>query len=159
MGCDIHVYGERRNTNGIWNALGPFETEDVDYGTGSPPRLHVYQEYKKGPYSGRNYALFSYLADVRGYDDCPAWDQPRNIPDDCSDTVKTIVDQWDCDGHSHSWYSLAELDEIRKVAMLENGNTNHYCGEFFRSVFSFFDAYRQPEDSDEDLRIVFFFDN
>jgi hypothetical protein len=82
-------------------------------------------EYKEGektdePYEGRNYRLFGFLADVRngsGFGGIDTGDavkpiaMPRGVPDDASPEYKEIVDEWDSDGHSHSWLTLKELRE------------------------------------------------
>jgi hypothetical protein len=35
--------------------------------------------------------------------------QPRGVPDDVSKEFGKEIESWDIDGHSHSWFSLAEL--------------------------------------------------
>ncbi len=94
MGCDIHAFVEKR-TEGKWECIT--EIED-DEGYLSP---------KKQIYSERNYSLFGILAGVRG--DSKPIKEPVGLPDDVSEMVKKISDQWDSDGHSHSYYTLKEL--------------------------------------------------
>lgn len=64
MGCDIHLYFEKRNEEGKWEKLEISEflvPED------------------------RNYALFGQLAGIRGYpDEGEPWFQERGLPDDYS---------------------------------------------------------------------------
>lgn len=71
---------------------------------------------------GRNYELFAVLADVRNFGwggdvDYADGDKrtpiaaPRGLPDDVSTEVRKDSDSWDCDGHSHSWFTLRELLE------------------------------------------------
>jgi len=69
-------------------------------------------------YSDRNYGLFAILADVRnghgfagvrtGEPTVPI-SAPRGVPDDASDGYRDEVRQWGEDGHSHTWFTLAEL--------------------------------------------------
>ncbi len=35
--------------------------------------------------------------------------EPRGIPENVSEQVKSEADRWDGDGHSHSWLTIAEL--------------------------------------------------
>jgi hypothetical protein len=61
-------------------------------------------------YSGRNYDRFAVLADVRNHHGCNPIDHPRGVPDDASYNVRKENERWGMDGHSHSWFSLQELD-------------------------------------------------
>jgi|688.fasta_scaffold656606_2 hypothetical protein len=117
MGCDIHLFSEKKKTvNGIekWvNAdywkINPYFGDD-DY----EPELELVSIYRN-----RNYALFNILAEVRG--NGPSISQPRGLPDDVSDIVKKESDRWDSDGHSHSYFTLAEL----KKYYGDNSHTSH----------------------------------
>ena len=112
MGCDIHCYAEKRGEDGKWHFIGDTqrdEPEDED-DTG-----HISGGLF---YSGRNYHLFSILADVRngrGFAGVKTGEgyvpiaEPRGIPEDASETYREIVEQWDCDGHSHSHHTLRQL--------------------------------------------------
>jgi hypothetical protein len=69
-------------------------------------------------YLGRNYDLFAILADVRngrgfagiftgrGFE--PISD-PKGLPEDVTPEIQAISDRWAGDGHSHSYFTLAEL--------------------------------------------------
>lgn len=109
MGCDIHAVLETK-VDGKWKLVG--ETSITEY-PGEDPYVNM-------PcfYSGRSYALFAVLADVRngyGFAGCNTGDRiepiadPRGVPDDASDEYKTWVERWDCDGHSHSYHTLTDL--------------------------------------------------
>lgn len=93
MGCDIHLRVEQRSADGTWSPVpDPFDT--------------------------RNYRLFSALAGVRnGYgfagidtgDPITPIAEPRGLPADVSAPVKADSDEWDIDGHTHSWLTVGEL--------------------------------------------------
>jgi len=113
MGCDIHLHVERRDEEGKW------VFEDVrEY----PPEIAYasWDKDKRWPrwYHGRNYACFAILANVRngyGFAGVPTGEgykhmaDPRGLPDDVSEAVQTESIEWGMDGHSHSWFTLAEL--------------------------------------------------
>lgn len=116
MGADIHLFSEKKKTvNGVekWvNAdywkINPYFGDD-EY----EPELELVSIYRN-----RNYNLFSILAGVRGNDEiCP----PRGLPDDVSDIVKKESDRWDGDGHSHSYFTLAELKKYYE----DNSHSSH----------------------------------
>lgn len=111
MGCDIHFYVERR-VDGRWTTADTWEPSKYD-DTGG---LHV--DYKKAFYSSRNYDLFGILADVRngrwfaGVDTGEGFvpiSAPRDLPDDVTPDVRRASDDWGGDGHSHSFFTVAEL--------------------------------------------------
>lgn len=69
-------------------------------------------------YSGRNYDVFSILADVRnGYgfagvktgEGFNPISNPKGLPNDVSELVYDASDAWGVDGHSHSYLTLREL--------------------------------------------------
>lgn len=106
MGCDIHLYVEKR-IDGKWIAQGNFERDEDGYTQGG-------DNY----YDGRNYDLFAILADVRngrGFAGVKTGDgfnpiaAPKGLPEDVSDAIKGISDRWDIDGHSHSFFTVREL--------------------------------------------------
>lgn len=90
MGCDIHCWAQVRGEDGVW------------------------REALSDVYDGRNYRLFSMLADVRNGDPktgdnyCMPIREPRGIPDD-SPSIQREADGW---GHSGSWLTLAELQSF-----------------------------------------------
>jgi len=113
MGCDIHFYVETRQEDGSWKTADTWELSEYNE-PGDP--LSV--DYKKAFYSGRGYDLFSILADVRngrgfagiktgeGFNPISV---PRGVPKDACEQYRAVVERWDCDGHSHSHLTLAEL--------------------------------------------------
>lgn len=114
MGCDIHFYTEKK-IDGTWLPADRWEPNKYAAEEGEPA-LTV--PYEKAFYSGRNYCLFAILADVRngrGFAGCDTGDgfvpidSPRGLPDDVTGLVKADSDRWSGDGHSHSWFTVAEL--------------------------------------------------
>lgn len=121
MGCDIHVYVEKK-IGDTWFPITPLEHNpdyEEQYGDSAwnhPLRLNHYS------YDiGRNYRVFAMLAGVRngiGFASVKTGEpitpisQPRGLPNDVSPEVKTESDEWGCDGHDHSWLTLAELDAV-----------------------------------------------
>lgn len=110
MGCDIHFYVEKK-IDGQWVTADEWGDDKYDEG-----RKTV--DYKKQFYSGRSYNLFAILANVRngrgfagiktgeGFNPI---DDPRGTPEDCCPEYRTMMDDYGCDGHSHSYFTLAEL--------------------------------------------------
>jgi hypothetical protein len=97
------------------------------------------------PYGGRNYNLFSKLADVRSYGNSDCISEPRGVPDDLSLFYEIKTNQWEGDCHSHSYFYLSEL-------------LNHDFSNISKDFSDFVESYRGKEDIDN-YRIVFFFDN
>lgn len=97
MGCDIHFFVEVRK-DGIWTTADTWTIEEGDR-----------NNYDHAFFSGRNYNLFSLLADVRSEDGAAPLSAPRGTPEDSCQEIKEVVAQWDGDGHSHSHFTVAEL--------------------------------------------------
>lgn len=90
MGCDIHLFVERKVGN-VWKKVADKE---------------------KKFYQPRNYALFGLLADVRNHN-MPTIKPPQGIPEDVS---KGIAKQWNKDKrdcHTPTFYTLAELLSVK----------------------------------------------
>lgn len=103
MGCDIHVFVERKNEEGKWVAV---EGPNPYYGKWDNETPLVLEGWL---YNGRNYALFGLLAGVRNETIKPISEQ-KGIPEDASDEWREYTED-DCDLHSHSYYTLKELEE------------------------------------------------
>lgn len=114
MGCDIHNHIEYKKTInggpkwicGDYYHVNPYCEEGAD---NRDKKLSLV-----GFYDNRNYSLFATLANVRNYGDTPYICNPRGLPKDVSAEVKEDSDYWDCDGHSHSYFTLRELIEYQK---------------------------------------------
>lgn len=111
MGCDIHLYVEVRQADGgVWKTADAWRTEEWDPND-------IYVPYDQQYYSGRNYNLFAILANVRngdgfGVDRGDPFNpisEPRGIPEDSCPQIKYIVERWNGDGHSSSYFTLQEL--------------------------------------------------
>jgi len=119
MGCDIHLHVEVRR-DGKWTHYASDDAVDDD-----PRRVvdewggvglagasgEIDWELRCDFDVGRNYALFAMLSGVRDYGGgtVPVA-EPRGVPDDASPETAADAAEWDADGHTHSWLTLAELD-------------------------------------------------
>ncbi len=169
MGCDIHFFVERYTTepdksngpkdisgyredrissimedtivNPRWISVD--EWEFVDYGNGDS-----YWSCKE-IYGDRNYWLFYFLADVRSGPKEPL-DYPRGVPEDASDSYRYIVNQWNVNGHSHTYFTLSELLKVPDETWDELECRN------FRDVLT---KMSLIDPNPDNVRCVFFFDN
>ncbi len=179
MGCDIHFYVEKRQEDGSWKLLYPEnisvcrddyddEVWENEIEPNLPESVIVHKDYKEWSaargddyydklfanalYVGRNYNLFSILANVRngygfaGIDTGDAFnyiDEPRGIPMDASPEYRYECKHWGVDGHSHSYFTVQELldfdwDQTTKnrgvvnadeyIKFRELGKPESYCG-------------------------------
>jgi hypothetical protein len=100
MGCDIHVFAEKREAD-RWVCV---------------PLDHKTAEALEA----RSYGTFAFLAGVRNYSGITPIVPPRGFPDDASAEVKHEHDVWDTDGHTHSWLTLEELLAFDLSAEMED---------------------------------------
>lgn len=107
MGCDIHMYVERK-VNGKWCNADYF-VSNPDWEPDEWGRAPKEKFYHVPLYDGRNYALFATLANVRNYGNTDYISEPKDLPDDASEFVKSEWETWEFDGHSASWLTLQEL--------------------------------------------------
>jgi hypothetical protein len=152
MGCDIHLYVEKKDETGKWISADKW-TPDPCVEEDEEPRMWVHWDDRF--YRNRNYDLFTILADVRnrrGFAGCVTGtgfnpiSVPRGIPEDASPEVKRESDHWDGDGHSHSWLTIAELKaydwtqttkHVGVVGLMEfavfmqKGKPDSYSGDVF----------------------------
>jgi hypothetical protein len=145
MGCDIHAHGEVK-INGEW---------------------HHWSQ----PYISRRYSLFARMANVRnheGDDWIEPISKPRGLPEDVTYLTKFDSDRWGVDGHSHSWLSGEELDQLEKwtdaeFKKYETEGWWNLCHHAIGYVFgNGWDVKKYPNDYPdgvEDARLVFWFDN
>jgi hypothetical protein len=137
MGCDIHLYVEKR-VDGKWIPADKWTKSEYE-NEGNPLTV----EYNARFYSGRNYDLFAVLADVRnGYgfagvdtgDGFKPIRKPKGLPKDASREVRAESESWGIDGHSHSWFTVAELlaydwtQMTTKRGWINGPMFFHWCG-------------------------------
>jgi hypothetical protein len=179
MGCDIHFYTERYTSDNDYG--GPRDLEDdrnssleviLDERTSERSKRWVSADKWKLEdayedeepwwdtiseerfYRGRNYYLFSVLAGVRGDGDKNLGvDEhgPKGIPDDASFGFRSVVKQWDGDGHSHSYFTLEELLSIN----WSDYNQEDWLDDFIVTI----DKMKSIDTDPTKVRCVFFFDN
>ena len=100
MGCDIHLYKEKK-VDGVWVSADENWVDQYGEGLDVP-----YQER----FTDRNYELFGFLSKgVRGEFDFSFLE--RGIPIDACVEVSNVCDGWGCDGHSHSYLYIHELKD------------------------------------------------
>ena len=124
MGCDIHFFIERRNSN--TEPWYPIKTQslvnvyaDRDEWSPMPQPLALLNSFGSDiDYRDRNYDLFGILANVRngiGFAGAKTSEgfvpisPPKGIPYDATEAYKASVKQWNGDGHSHSFLTVQEL--------------------------------------------------
>lgn len=139
MGCDIHLYVEKRTEKG-WEVL-----------KGKNP---LHENFKDEPefgirdwlYDGRNYSLFAILARVRNRSNLKPISEPRGIPNDASPAILKEKEDWGSDGHSHSWYTFKELLDFDW-----EGNTVNHEGFVTEAVYKHFKETGDPYPCSEDV--------
>jgi hypothetical protein len=162
MGCDIHVYLEKYtsvNGENKWVNVDHWQL-NPDFGSHENER-----EYDLIPfYWGRNYDLFSILAEVRGsYDPI---DDPRGLPEDVTDATRKEFERWGRDAHTPSHYTLKELKDY----LYNNSEDDELTETLKRFVEPMENRFREEfwiTNDDEKrytvkenaFRVVFWFDN
>lgn len=144
MGCDIHCHVEVK-INGEW---------------------HHYNH----PTLSRNYQLFSKMAGVRGNEKPIA--EPRGMPEDSTFMTKFDNNNWDGDGHTHSWLSDHEVAQIVDWVNEEERRKGWYSFEYEELGYIFSSGWnfrKYPSkhnkgfdgtpDGFEAARLIFWFDN
>jgi hypothetical protein len=167
MGCDCHFYVERWTSSN--NYEGPRDLsedreqklnevlEDVpskfrwvsaDKWKLEDGNWHV--DYNLEYYNGRNYYLFSILADVRNGSGIEPINYPKGIPDDASTGYLYKCDQWDSDAHSHSYFTLEELLNV---------DWSKYESIVLIDFMETLEKMKKIDDDPLNIRCCFFFDN
>jgi hypothetical protein len=162
MGADIHMYAEKRLKNGEWATVQTFAPV-AKRAVGMAPEGSVY-DWMFYEVQGRNYALFATLAGVRGFGR-----DPLGIPDDASALFKEYAQSWGSDAHSHSYCSAAQFvtDYLDTIDSTDQAVKNYATWVLDvganNAVLRFLDAYCairvSEDDTADDYRFVFFFDN
>ena len=148
MGCDIHMYAEK---------LVDGEPEAILFKM--PEWLHKYAPNR--PLNniqyydlGRSYNLFGWLADVRNGSDVEPLSDPRGIPSDASEAIKSAYAYGYPDIHTPSWFFLKELLEFNYDEFLEDSKVT-YRTFLPTQWFKFLEVLQEKGA----YRIIFWFDN
>lgn len=150
MGCDIHLYIEKKINDGVWVPChweSKYRNNDGDYD---------YNKLWEDPLCvGRNYDLFAILANVRNYGFSDPIDYPRGLPKDVSKYVNNKSKKYGIDGHSHSYYLLSEImDNKHYFVDINYQRVSYFIDEFIPA------ALKEANTNDlTAVRIVFFFDS
>ena len=112
MGCDIHVMTERKRTwsdgTSQWSNVDNFRFNDWS----DKYKEEGEREFQVEPiYHGRNYELFSFLADVRNYGGNESFGFDRGFPEDAHRITRKEYEGWGCDAHTPGYCTLKELKE------------------------------------------------
>ena len=110
------------------------------------------------PYQGRNYRLFGVLSGVRDTSMDSIVDWNRGLPDDISQDICTLTDEWGLDAHSHNHIYMDEIINSKYYKMSEKerdeiGLHSHFFSDSVNKILDF------VEGDPEDIRLVFWFDN
>lgn len=143
MGCDIHVFVERK-VNGEWESADTWDNGDP-----------TYVPYGDRFYAGRNYELFGMLSKgVRT--DFTNGLEAKGIPEDLSPEVSAAFNYWESD--AHSYVSPAELKQLASMTVIDPefaaANEGGYYYKLFTELHEKLIAL-----GGEDQRMVFWFDN
>lgn len=164
MGCDIHVNFEYKikTKDGTvkWLDCTP-KIRNRHYG--------VYKDAKKFDdlcWFSRNYDAFALLADVRNYSGIDMIAPCKGVPDDASDEVLEEIKDWGGCGHSHSYFTLQDLEyyclkhtePICKSSFNDNDvYARDLLDEYIKVMRFLFEKIFV--DDEACIRMVFWFDN
>lgn len=166
MGCDIHLMAEKKvfhvddkdKEKGVWINIDKWVVNETRFRYSSEgekyPTMTI--TYDDRFYKGRNYNLFTALAGVRSFEfdnAPPIISEPKGFPKDASPQVKSENKRWKGDGHSHSWLTLSEIKAFDWSAYGET------CDEFRIVTVGKLEKAKSHYNTDEEIRIVFWFDN
>lgn len=113
MGCDIHTHIEcRRNwvQNPTWIDADHYKRNEYFGLDECEKEFDVIEVF-----GNRNYSLFSLLADVRNYGNTVPISEPRGLPEDCNEHIVKDFEDWGCDAHSESYFTLKELIDFQST--------------------------------------------
>jgi hypothetical protein len=116
MGCDIHLYAEKK-IDDKWICINPKVLDRYD--EEKPYSKLVLEDYDVG----RDYILFGFLANVRT-NQPNGFGSPRGFPKDASDELRTVYEGWGVDAHSASYIPLNELNSKFKGDVKISGMMN-----------------------------------
>jgi hypothetical protein len=170
MGCDIHPVLEKR-WGDKWVGLHafPYRTLNLTLYPHLHPKLglkepvEIQSNWVSYRAQERNYQLFALLAGVRG-----RGATPRGLPEDVSDLARAMSSDWGSDGHSHSWVTAREWIEACWQCEQDHAKLFLAPAEDDPRRKNAYQHYLEldcsegslgPNDSPDNYRIVFWFDN
>jgi hypothetical protein len=127
---------KHQNLDGFQQTPGNLRTTATAICTG--PTIRVAYTTEETTHSSKNLG-------VRSYDTGNAICEPRGIPDDASDAYIYVTEQWEGDGHSHSYFTLTELLE--------------HDWSLFSEFRETLERMKDLDENTDNVRAVFFFDN
>lgn len=149
MGCDIHMFVEKTlgQRYDWWASQQVYSSEDYE----EAAQLDI----------PRNYFLFSWLAGVRNYEGesgkITPISTPRGMPLRLSTGVDHARAKWDADGHSESYFTLAELKEQKTWQYQDSVRDSIHS--FLNFIIPLMEYIKYNGQDDTSVRIVFWFDN
>lgn len=151
MGCDIHLYSESLDDNGVWvaDAADTFVI-DKDDDTDSDEDGWASMEEAAG--SDRNYWLFGLLSPgVRT--EWPFSFPETGWPDNASEHTERIYQGWSSDAHSPGHLTKRELQNKAAELLITSEDHAQALAGYLQEILRGLDG--EPDRQ----RIVFFFDN
>ncbi len=134
MGCDIHLFFEKKNKEGEW--------EEIEFDSRLSP-------------CDRYYSLFAFLADVRNYSDFKQTPQfaGRGVP---IDSVSEFTSEEDY--HSLTYASLYEILRAPwKEAKLDSSYFYMFCSHVLPKLTAWCGSL--SEEDEKNIRVIMGFDN
>ena len=158
MGCDIHLFAEKKvkcwNGEEIWISAEKW-SPSLDYRIEKDYPIVEIDREDRFYSQGRNYNLFCALCGVRSGQftgEPTRICDPKGLPEDVSELVLQQSEKYGLDGHSHSWNTYKEIVEFDWSPY---GDT---CDRFLEEVLPKMEKILNEKDILE-VRIVYFFDN
>jgi hypothetical protein len=167
MGCDIHLFIERKRATGSYEDMTNYNYDPEYY-----DEYDIHFQPNEKTITCRNYYLFSQLASVRNYNELKPISEPKGIPLDVSPYIRKHYEHWVSVAHSASWLTAKEIknriEEIKKgyfkdIVLSEETQDTSSLEELLINLEVRYKQYTYEKDlTDEDyenIRIVFWFDN
>lgn len=160
MGCDIHLFAEKKITpkwfefwkKPKWVSIDKY-SPNPDYGKYEGEREYEIPREDRIYTGGRSYNVFCALANVRSFHfngEPTCVSLPKGLPKDCCKEIRNESDLYGSDGHSHSWNTLRELEAFDWSSYTPT--TDKFLEEVLPKL-------RAASDNPDHVRIVYFFDN
>lgn len=148
MATCIHVYSETRSHRG-WRAV-----EERTYNEERPNRFGWVNAQMKRVECPEKYPFYGLLVD--GARASWPWSfQPKGMPNDVTEEVRSVCDSFGFEAYGHSYLTLKELVEKYLELMVSGPEAKELMG-YLRQLI---DCLTGINDNHNDVRIVFWFDN